>query len=165
LTRAGAGSIGVVLDFEEVRVTLGLPRVSVDYGDMDFEAAGEYNRLNHDNRMFVKETRAFERSDPTEAVVRYRRALATLSKCRELAHAKGLAAYGFQPNQTDAIPIDRLTVCLLKMGQAEEAATDLENFIDEFPHTRDMRLLRTARERIDRARRAIVQPAPQPPSR
>lgn len=153
LTGVDNVTIGVVLDFEEVRVALGLPRVSVDQGDMDSDAVAEYHRLNKVNRLFVNETRQVESSDPPEAVARYRRALATLSECRELARVKGLEVYGFVLNQTDAIPIDRLTRCLVEMGKLEEAAKELNKFIEEFPHARDMTLLKAARQRVNRAAR------------
>lgn len=151
LTGVDTGNIGVVLDFEEVRDALGLPRVSVDQGDIDYDAAAEYHRLNNANRLFVNETRSVERSDPAEAVARYRRALATLSECRELARVKRLDVYGFALNQTDAIPIDRLTRCLVKMGKLEEAAKELDKFVGEWPHAGDMSLLKGARERVNRA--------------
>jgi hypothetical protein len=154
LTGVGNAMIGVVLDFEEVRDALGLPRVSVDHGDIDDEAAAEYQRLNNANRLFVNETRPFERSDPAEAVARYRRALATLSECRELARVKGLEVYGFALNQTDALPIDRLTRCLVTIGKLDEATKDLDQFIEEFPQARDMTLLKAARERVNGALRA-----------
>jgi tetratricopeptide (TPR) repeat protein len=152
LTGVDNVTIGVVLDFEEVREALGLPRVSVDQGDIDYDASDEYHRLNRANRSFVNETRPMERSDPAEAVARYQRALATLLECRELARAKRLEVYGFALNQTDAIPIDRLTRCLVNAGRLDEAAKELDKFIEEFPHARDMTLLKAARKRVDTAR-------------
>ena len=143
--------VGVVLDFEEVRDALGLPRVSVDQSDMDYDAVGEYHRLNKANREFVKETRALERSEPTEAVGRYRRAITALCECRDLARTKGIEAYGLTLNQTDATPIDRLTRCLLKMGKTDEASSELEKFVEAFPNAREMTLVKTVRERVNRA--------------
>jgi hypothetical protein len=149
LTGVGAGTIGVVLDFEEVREVLGLSRVSVDQGDMDYEAVAEYHRLNDANRLFVKETRSLERSNLADAITRYRRAVAVLGECRDFAQAKELVLYGFTMNQTDAIPIERLTRCLLKIGKVNEAAMELDRFIEAFPHAGDMTLLKSARARID----------------
>jgi hypothetical protein len=141
-----------VLDFEEVREAIGLPRVSVDQGDMDYEAVAEYHRLNKANRLFVKETRPMEKSSPSEAIARYRHAVVALTECRDLARAKGLEAYGLTLNQTDATPIERLTTCLVKMRLIEDASTELEGFVQAFPNAKDMMLVKTARERIDRAR-------------
>ena len=148
LTGEGAAAIGVLLDFQPVREALGLARVSVDQGDMDYDAAAEYHRLNTANREFVNETIPLEKSDVSEAIARYRRALATLSDCRRLAETKGLTVYGFKLNQTDARPIDRLTRCLIKVRKPEEAAKELDRFGDEFPHALDMTLLKTARNRL-----------------
>lgn len=156
LAGADNAAIGVVLDFEAVRHRLGLPRVSVDHGDIDYDASTEYHRVNQANRLFVKDTRPLEESDPAEAVARYRRALTTLSECRELAQVKGLDVHGFALNQTDAIPIDRLIRCLVDSSHGEDAAKALDHFIDEFPHARDMTLVKAARARVNRALLAVV---------
>jgi hypothetical protein len=153
LTGRPQGSIGVVLDFEPVREALGLRRVSVDLGDIDYEASVEYHRMNQANRLLVKETRSVEKTRPEEAVVRYRRAIEVLSECRDFARQKALEAHGYRLNQTDAIPIERLVICLLKMGKVEEAAKELYLFIEAFPDTREMRLVSASAERISRARR------------
>jgi hypothetical protein len=153
LTGAGFGAVGVVLDFEAVRDALGLPRVSVDQSDMDYEATAEYHRLNGANREFVKETRPLESSDPQQAVARYRQAILALRQCRDLAKEKGLERYGFLANQTDALPLDRLVRCLLKMGDADVAATELADFVREFPHSAEMTLVKDATARLARARK------------
>jgi hypothetical protein len=114
LTGTGFSAVGVVLDFEAVRDALGLPRVSVDQSDMDYEATAEYHRLNGANREFVKETRPLETSDPQQAVAHYREAIVALRRCRDLARERDLEKYGFLVNQTDALPLDRLVRCLLK---------------------------------------------------
>jgi hypothetical protein len=154
LTGAGRAAVGVVLDFEPVREALGLARVSVDHGDIDYEASAEYHRRNQANRQFVKETRSFEKSNPDEAVARYRRAVAVLSECRSFSREKGLEAHGYSLNQTDATPIERLVLCLVKMGKVEDAMKELDHFIESFPHAGDMTLVKASRDRINRARRA-----------
>jgi hypothetical protein len=153
LNSGSAGIIGVVLDFEEVRDALGLPRVSVDQGGMDYEALHEYHRLNRANREFVKDTIKLERSDPAEAVTRYRKAIAALRHCRDFASEKGIDVFGIVLNQTDATAIDRLTRCLMKMNQEAEAVRELEQFVEAFPQAREMTLIKAARERVARAPR------------
>ena len=175
LTGLDAGTIGVVLDFEEVRSALGLPRVSretesteTEWSDEDVATAAHYRRMLNDNRNFVMETRPFEKSDLAEAVARYHRAIGTLIEARDLVAAKGLGAHGYAFNQTDAAPIDRLTLCLIKIGKAEEAAEALDKFVEDFPHTREMTLITMARERVERARlgrpRARRKPSDEGPS-
>ena len=53
--------------------------------------------------------------------------------------------------ETDAIPVERLTRCLVKMGKSEEAAKILDAFVEEFPQASDMTLLKAARDRVNRA--------------
>jgi hypothetical protein len=85
-------------------------------------------------------------------VARYRQAILALRQCRDLAKEKGLEKYGFLANQTDALPLDRLVRCLLKMGDAEAAGTELDDFVREFPHSAEMTLVKEATARIGRAR-------------
>lgn len=152
LTGVGLGTIGVVLDFEDARVTLGLPRLSVDHGDIDYAAVSEYHRLNNANRELVKDTRGLEKSNPIEALARYRTAVTALVDIQKVMRANGLS--GFQPNQTDAIPLERLTLCLLRMGRIDDAIVELDNFVEAFPHLVETTLVKTCRQRIDRARGA-----------
>ena len=140
--------------------SLGLSLASVDHGDIDYDASAEYHRLHRATRLLVNETRPLEASDPPEAVARYRRALTTLSECRELARVKGLDAHGYALNQTDAIPIDRLTRCLVAIGNVEEASKELDTFIEVFPHAAEMTLVKSARERVHRARGGVPTPRP-----
>ena len=56
-------------------------------------------------------------------------------------------------NQTDALPLDKLVRCLLKMGNADAAATELADFVREFPHSAEMTLVKEATARIARARK------------
>jgi hypothetical protein len=71
-----------------------------------------------------------ETSNLSEAVARYRQAINTLRECRDLGRAKGLDAYGFSLNQTDALPIERLAMCLVKMRRVDEAAAELDRFVE-----------------------------------
>jgi hypothetical protein len=151
VTGVDKATIGVVLDFEVVRDALGLPRVSVDHGDIDYDAAAEYQRLTKANRLFVNETRPIERSAPAEAVARYLQALANLVECRDLARVKELEVHGYTLNQTDALPLGRLTRCLVKMGRFEEATKELDKFSEDFPAARDIALVKSAREHLNRA--------------
>lgn len=118
---------------------------------MDYETIAEYHRLNNANREFVRDTRNTERSNLVEPVSRSRQALATLTRCRELVREKGVT--GFEPNQTDSIPIERVVLCLIKLGKRDEAASALDAFVEEFPHTRELRIVGEARKRIERADR------------
>jgi len=138
LTGVGLGTIGVVLDFEDVRVALGLPRVSIAQGDMDYEVIADYHRLNNANRVLVKDTRPLEKANLTEAASRYRSAVKALIDIQKLARAKELVR--FEPNLTDAAPIERLTLCLIRMRQVDDAAAELGKFVDAFPHLNDSTL-------------------------
>ena len=147
----GDHAFGIVLDFEDVRAKLGLPPVSVDMGDMDYDAVSEYHRINGANRKLVASTKPLEKSDPERAIAQYRQALAALSECRKLSETRGLVAYGFKPNQTDATPVERITMCLIRLQRPVEAQQVVEAFLTKFPHARDTTLIAETRDRIQRA--------------
>ena len=147
----GKTHLGVVLDFEDVREALGLPLVAASGGPMDYDAAAEYHRVNNATRQLVKKTRALEGTDLPTAVAQYRRALALIGECHTLATTRGLIAHGFLPNQTDAVALERLVLCLIKLARVHDAAREVDTFCETFPHAREMKLLATIRTRIEKA--------------
>ena len=154
--RTSSADVGDVTAATTISVHHGFVPVAGDaQPEMDHEAVAEYNRMNEANRTFVEETRPLERSDSLEAVARYHRAVAALIECRDFARAKGLEAHGFTLNETDAAVIERLTTCLVKMRLVDEAAAELDRFVEAFPLAKEMTIVKTARNRISsRARGA-----------
>jgi hypothetical protein len=146
---------GVVLDFEPVREALGLPRVSIDRGDTDYEALSQYHKVKEDTRQLVKDTRPLERSAPAEAVARYRRAIECLGELEHLARTARLGD-DFVFAQTDALPLERIVMCLVKFGETTAATDEIARFVQRFPHTREMTLVRAATERVERANKRNV---------
>ena len=149
--RAHKTHIGVVLDFEEVRKTLGLPLMAVDRGPMDHNAAAEYHRINNAGRRLVKATRPLERTNLSEAEAQYRRALAMIQDCHALAAARGLIPHGFLPNQTDIVALERLVLCLIKLGRVQDARSEIEAYCTTFPHVREMKLVAIMSARVEKA--------------
>ena len=69
-------------------------------------------------------------------------------------------------NQTDAIPIERLVMCLLRMKRFEEAELEVDRFVMAFPHAEDLTIVARCRDRIARAidKRTGARAAATPPS-
>lgn len=120
-----------------------------------YRALSQYHKLKEDTRRFVKDTRWLERSNPGEAIARYRRAIDILGELAQLARAARLGD-DFVFAQTDALPLERIVMCLVKGGDATAAADQIAQFVQRFPHARDMTLVSAATERVNRVSKRSV---------
>jgi hypothetical protein len=101
--------------------------------DIDLKAAEQYWSSKKDNQAFVAETRPLETSDPSQAVVRYHEAMSKMYEYESLVLERGLLAEYFQEMGHDKFRgdcniLDRLTLCLWKLGCYQ----DLIKVVDEF---------------------------------
>lgn len=91
--------------------------------DTDFAACDRYWAAKKANQKFVADTEAFESSDPSQAVERYRQALAEMYNYSAIVLERGLVAELraeiFRSGGDDNI-LDRLTLCLFRLGRYEE---------------------------------------------
>jgi hypothetical protein len=145
--------MGVVLDFEPVRVLLGLEKVSRDLSGLNYKASETYHKLIRESRELVKRTRATESSDPERAAQDYKRAVTLLYEANRVALDQGLRAVheGYAPNQTDAEALNRLVKCLLTLRRVQDANAELDAYCDQLPHAREMTLVTKVRARIETA--------------
>jgi hypothetical protein len=130
----------------------------INYGrDFDYEALRRYHELRDANRRFIADTRPIELSNPPLAVERYRQAIATLREYESLTLERGIVAeMGIGPNWGDPSILDRLTLCLVKLGRFGEAITEAENYFSEFPSALQLALGKRINARIDKLRRMSV---------
>lgn len=107
----------------------------INYGrDFDYESLRRYHELRDANRRFIADTRPFEVSDPPLAVERYRQAIAALREYESLTLERGIVAeMGVGPDWGDPNILDRLTLCLAKLGRNGEAITEADNYFADFP--------------------------------
>jgi hypothetical protein len=108
--------------------------------DFDYEALTKYHALRNRNRTFVSETRAIEKADPETAIARYKQALATMDEYESLTLERGLIPdlRADVPKCGDPNILDRLTMCLMRLGRAADAIDEADRFFSRYPGARAM---------------------------
>lgn len=125
--------------------------------DFDYAAIDRYHKLRNDNRAFVAETRRIEGEDLHEAVARYRHALVAMREYEGMTLERGVVAeMGAGPNWGDISIIDRLTLCLAKLGQSVEAIAAAEAYFLEFPSALDLTAGKRVKVRIEKLKAKSV---------
>jgi hypothetical protein len=123
----------------------------------DFKALDTFNALRDANRKFVAETNAIEKTSLENAATRYREALARMHEYESLVLMHGLlgkliAELEPQTNVGDPTILNRLTMCLVKLGRAPEAAAVANQYFSKFPAARNTGAGRAVSARIERHR-------------
>jgi hypothetical protein len=124
--------------------------------EFDYEASERYWALRKANDEFIALTRPLEKSDPEQAVDRYQQAMTRMYEYELIQTERGLVAElmseigGPAGNNT---LLDRLTLCLCRLGRVEEAAAAARKYLARFPVRRDQAVPGMVLRRIDRARR------------
>ncbi|MGO9094840.1 MAG: hypothetical protein ACLQGV_06410 [Bryobacteraceae bacterium] len=101
--------------------------------DFDYEALDRYWSAKKDNQAFVAGTRPLETSDPPQAVAQYQEAMSKMYEHESLVLERGLLAeyqqeMGYGKSRGDCNILNRLTLCLWKLGRYQ----DLIEAVDEF---------------------------------
>ena len=100
----------------------------------DYQALEQFHALRDKNRAFVAATKQYEASDPQLAVERYSQALKAMREYESITLERGLVAeMGIGPNWGDPNILDRLTLCLSKLGRLEEAIAVTDSYFRDFP--------------------------------
>lgn len=96
------------------------------YRQRDWREYVQYHAARDPNRAFVSETRPLEVSDPTQAVIRYTEAMGRMYEYEKLIG--GCAG--------DDHILDRLTLCLWRLGRYQELIDCVEIFKGRFPEVK-----------------------------
>jgi hypothetical protein len=125
--------------------------------EFDYQGLERYHKLRNENRQFVVETHALERVDPATAVSRYRQALSAMREYEAITLERGLVAeMGVGPNWGDPNILDRLTLCLIGLGQIEAAIEEAGKYFADFPTAANLAVGKRIRARVEKLRRKIV---------
>jgi hypothetical protein len=130
--------------------------------DADYEACNRINSLRDGNHRLFEQARALEKCDLEKAVFMYIQAICAIQEyafidCKEEGlvgqllkeEAKELGVHG------DIQLLDRLTICLVKLGRAEEAAQHADRYFSLYRRDREYGIAKNIEKRI---RKALAKP-------
>ncbi len=115
------------------------------YRQRDWHEYVKYHAVRDSNRVFVSETRPMEISDPTRAVIRYNEAMDRMYEYEKLIGGR----------TGDDHILDRLTLCLWRLGRYQELIDCVEFFKGQFPEARSS-LMTGILRRKERAARKVL---------
>ncbi|WP_431025247.1 hypothetical protein [Halomonas sp. H5] len=122
----------------------------------DYQALEEYHQLRDANRSFVEETKTLEATDPAAAIERYRAALIKMRDYESMTLEHGLVAdLGVGPDWGDPNILNRLTICLQKLGRYSEMIEEADKYFSEFPSARGMTVGKQIVKRVDKVRSKV----------
>ena len=125
----------------------------------DYQAIDRFHKLRDQNRLYVAETRPFENTDLPRAIARYRKALVTMREYEAITTERGLVAeMGVGPDWGDPNILDRLTLCLIKLGRIQEAIDEAEKYFVDFPSALNLAIGKRIKARIEKQRKTVATP-------
>ncbi|GMU48481.1 MAG: hypothetical protein AMXMBFR31_07070 [Candidatus Desulfobacillus denitrificans] len=122
----------------------------------DYQALETYHRLRDANRRYVEDTKPIEVSDPEAAVERYRTAMTRMRGYEAMTLERGLISeLGGGPDWGDPNILNRLTLCLQKLGRYSEMISEANQYFSEFPSARNMSIGKQVIARVVKARTKV----------
>ncbi len=115
------------------------------YRKRDWREYVKYQAARDPNRTFVSETRPLEVSDPAQAVSRYNEAI-----CRMYEYEKLIGG-----RSGDDQILDRLTLCLWRLGRYQELIDAVESFMGRFPEAKSSLMAGILRRKEKAARKML----------
>jgi hypothetical protein len=131
--------------------------------EIDLETLDRRNALRTGNLAVIREAEAIEKHDRDKAAVMYIQAIETIRSYAFLTYEKGLVGKLLGEEAADLgvhgeiHALDRLTMCLIKLGRPEEAAQRAEDYFSQYARDRQLivaaRITHRVRKAIERAHR------------
>jgi hypothetical protein len=106
--------------------------------DEDFELGDKRNAFWKKNRQLIEEARQLEKSNLELAVKTYKKAIAAIAEYSFIVDLGGLLGQLIREEREELgyrgefVAIDRLTLCLKKLGRIEEAAAEADAYFDKY---------------------------------
>ena len=125
----------------------------------NWEEIERYHDIRRANETFVVATKQLEETDPEIAIARYKTAIIQMREQEKLSErlfrSTGLRGELYVPiRRGQPNLLDRLTLCLVKLGRLEEAAEETERYFLEFPDARESSRGKAVIKRINRGKKA-----------
>jgi hypothetical protein len=121
---------------------------------IDLAANNRYLKARKENQELVAEARPRDATDPEKAIATYRGAMVAMYEYESIVIETGLIAELMgDRNKGDAHILDRLTLCLFKLGRYDEADAAVVEFQRRFPNCYPSTVFTAVLKRHNRARR------------
>jgi len=125
--------------------------------EMDYKAIERFHQLRNANRALIQNTKAIDKTDPEKAISEYVRAVDAIGEYASIVMEGGLVGQLLQEEDEtygrsgDIEALDRLTLCLTRLGRAEEAAAVAERYFALYRLDLQLRAADRIRKRVDKA--------------
>ncbi len=123
----------------------------------DFNLLGHYHALRDANRRLIQETKALESTQPGLAADQYKKAIEKTAEYAFLDFEQGLVGQLLREEANEIgrngelEALDRLTLCLIKLGQASEAAELTAAYFSRFKRDLLLKSSEKINKRIEKA--------------
>lgn len=120
---------------------------------MDYAALDRFHALRNANRTLLSATRTLEATDLEAAVTQYRAALVAMREYTSIVLERGVVADLMGRDMIGEPQIlDRLTLCLEKLGHAEDIVREADAYFGQYPDARSLGAGAAVLKRVDRAK-------------
>lgn len=123
----------------------------------DFKLLEHYHALRDTNRKLIQETKALEKSNPVLAVEQYKKAIEKIAEYAFLEFEQGLFGQLLREEANEfgrsgeLEALDRLTLCLIKLGKVSEAADHTAAYFNLFRRDLLLKASEKIKRRIEKA--------------
>jgi hypothetical protein len=103
-----------------------------------FDAYERYNQLRNANRLLIQQAKALEKDDLERAATMYMQAIEAIAGYASIRTEKGFVIQLLEEEQAEFGPwgeveaLERLTMCLIKLGRPEEAARHTQSYFARY---------------------------------
>ena len=126
----------------------------------DYPALERFHAAGNANRAFVAETKPLERTDMEQAVERYKQAMLRMYEYESITLERGLIpemiSGSFQCGGGGINILDRLTLCLDRLGHDRELNEAVDDFLRRFPQAAGLGMMQPILKRRERAKRKMA---------
>lgn len=125
--------------------------------DMDYDALERFHSLRNANRSLIQITKTIEKTDPERAVAQYIRAIGLIDEYASIRYEKGLIGQLMDEERNERgisgeiEALDRLTLCLIRLGRPNEAARRMTDYFRLYALDRNLRAAERINKRIEQA--------------
>lgn len=123
----------------------------------DFKLLEHYHALRDANRRLIQETKALESTEPGLAVEQYLKAIEKTEEYAFLEFEQGIVGQLLREEAKELgrhgeiEALDRLTLCLIKLGKASEAADHIATYFSRFKRDLLLKSSEKIKKRIEKA--------------